>query len=245
MAAFSLGVAVRALGAHNRGECRQEDLKVPSDSVSIIAPYEAGEGGCMFFLCNGSLSIYIQGTDSYQIGKVCRQTPTMTRLLLLAFFLATFAAIVSAECPGGYTERGSSGNCYKVYNSYKKYCIYARQICKDEGGWVATIRNDEDQDWINNLYKQHRQSPCNQYYWIGANDLKNEGTFVWHQDGSAVTYTSRWEGGEPNNKDNEDCARVNSDNMSWNDEDYDRSREYCFVCEMFPRSFPWYYVVKS
>ncbi|XP_038055180.1 perlucin-like protein [Patiria miniata] len=157
----------------------------------------------------------------------------MAVLLTLSVLLATSAAIVSAGCPGSFIESPYGGNCYEVHRSKKYYCKDARNICQNDGAWLVSIRDGDSMKWINGLYKEYKRSPCNQYYWIGANDLNKEGHFVWQEDGNEIKYHF-WEGGEPNNKDNEDCVRVNSDNFEWNDEDYDRSREYCFVCEKYP-----------
>ncbi|XP_038057881.1 perlucin-like protein [Patiria miniata] len=157
----------------------------------------------------------------------------MARLLLVTFFLATSAAIVSAECPGGYIQR-ESGNCYRAWQEQKHSCYYARNRCEEEGGWLVTIRNYDDQVWVNNFYRQHKGGPCGDKYWIGANDVSEEGHFRWQQDDSDVEFT-RWTGGQPDNYYNEDCVVVNSNNMSW----YDKWRKdvfFCFVCEMFPRS---------
>ncbi|XP_038057878.1 perlucin-like protein [Patiria miniata] len=156
----------------------------------------------------------------------------MSRLLLLAFFLATIAAIVSAECPGGYTQRENGGNCYKVWHDFHWY-RYAMSACEDEGGWLVTIRNAEDQAWVNNFYKQ-RQGHCHDDYWIGANDLQDEGHFRWLQDNSDVTWAV-WRWGEPNDSSGEDCVNNNLYWNAWNDAGYEW-QTYCFVCEMFPKS---------
>lgn len=51
-------------------------------------------------------------------------------------------------------------------------------------------------------------------YWIGLNDIWNEGTYEW-ASGVQSSYR-RWHSGEPNNLEDEDCGMVFSDS-TWND----------------------------
>ena len=44
--------------------------------------------------------------------------------------------------------------------------------------------------------------------WLGLNDIAEEGVWVW-SDGSPVTHT-KFDRGEPNNFNNEDCVAMNS-----------------------------------
>jgi hypothetical protein len=53
-------------------------------------------------------------------------------------------------------------------------------------------------------------------WWIGLSDIKAEGTFVW-TDGSKLDYL-HWNGGEPNNAGEEDCANITQGGGGqWND----------------------------
>lgn len=60
-----------------------------------------------------------------------------------------------------------------------------------------------------------------QDYWIGANDLKEEGDWRWVNDLSKVYFNS-WRSGEPNDyqhdRGGEDCANLRQvTNYQWND----------------------------
>ena len=57
------------------------------------------------------------------------------------------------------------------------------------------------------------------FFWIGFNDIANEGAFVWF-DGTKSSYTN-WRSGEPNNSQytstGEDCTSKIKASGVWND----------------------------
>jgi len=64
---------------------------------------------------------------------------------------------------------------------------------------------------------------------IGLNDIKSEGTFVWEDGSSIHSGYSHWHKKEPNNDHDEDCVEIRSDN-EWNDEScYEQQR--LVLCE--------------
>lgn len=66
-------------------------------------------------------------------------------------------------------------------------------------------------------------------WWVGLNDLKTEGTFVW-TDGTKLDYL-HWNGGEPNNAGEEDCANLTQGGGGqWNDLACDAARPY--ICKL-------------
>ncbi len=66
-------------------------------------------------------------------------------------------------------------------------------------------------------------------WWVGLNDIKAEGTFVW-TDGSKLDYL-HWNGGEPNNAGEEDCANITQGGGGqWNDLACGAGRPY--ICRL-------------
>ena len=58
-------------------------------------------------------------------------------------------------------------------------------------------------------------------FWIGLNDIANEGTYLW-DSGEALGYTN-WHPGEPNNSNNEDAVHFCCGDGSWNDNNVNAS----------------------
>tara|TARA_X000000368_G_scaffold415818_1_gene408349 strand:- start:44 stop:15682 length:15639 start_codon:yes stop_codon:yes gene_type:complete len=80
------------------------------------------------------------------------------------------------------------------------------------GGYLLTINSEAENNFIkNNLGDNYKWDS----YWIGFNDIDEEGTFVW-ANGSDSTYVN-WNGGEPNNAGDEDAVEYFGNNGRWND----------------------------
>lgn len=102
-------------------------------------------------------------------------------------------------------------------------------MCSWWGGHLASVANKAEEKELQALLKadgKHR-------YWIGANDLKKEGSFEW-SDGSKMAYKN-WKRGEPNNRfrrrGGEDCVFAFARRgMVWNDAPCRRMR-LRFVCK--------------
>ena len=69
---------------------------------------------------------------------------------------------------------------------------------------------------------------ANNRYWIGLNDIANEGSFIYNSDQSSISWEN-WIDGQPNNgQGGQDCVAAN-DNGEWDDVKC-HSLRY-FVCE--------------
>ncbi|KAI8513967.1 hypothetical protein Bbelb_082910 [Branchiostoma belcheri] len=80
--------------------------------------------------------------------------------------------------------------CYKVFNTRKNFKD-ANTTCHKDGGSLAMPRDAETNSFLGFLVR----SDCT--YWIGLNDLREEGSFEW-VDGSAPGKYNSWRPGEPN-----------------------------------------------
>ena len=86
----------------------------------------------------------------------------------------------------------------------------AEELCVKEGGILASIKSPTEQTAVDTLLRNHQYS----WYWIGASDERDEGTWLW-SDGSPLMYNS-WAnyGGyydEPNGGTWENCAVTSLD----------------------------------
>lgn len=88
------------------------------------------------------------------------------------------------------------------------------------GGWhLATITSADEHAFVvaNLLAPITGASDPRAHYWIGANDVANEGSFAW-VTGEAFSFTAWW-GGEPNNAGDEDYLAydLRGTDWRWND----------------------------
>lgn len=86
----------------------------------------------------------------------------------------------------------------------------AKEYAQHMGGYLVTISDEEENKFITDeLFSEGKE------YYIGLNDIWDEGNFTW-VNGENATYTS-WADGEPNNvSNNEDAVHIRA-NGEWND----------------------------
>ena len=69
--------------------------------------------------------------------------------------------------------------------------------------------------------------------WIGYSDKDSEGSWKWvdtHDEDAVESSYTNWKTGEPDNGgESEDCASINKEDGSWNDQECDKTRN-AFIC---------------
>ncbi|KAM7382877.1 hypothetical protein PAMP_002574 [Pampus punctatissimus] len=101
------------------------------------------------------------------------------------------------------------GFCY-IHFTKRQSWEAAEQHCRMCGGHLISVMTPEEQDYINDKYRE--------YQWIGLNDRTIEGDFRW-SDGNPLLYEN-WYKGQPDSYflSGEDCAvMVWHDNGHWSD----------------------------
>uniref|UniRef100_A0A3B4ZM95 Brevican core protein-like n=1 Tax=Stegastes partitus TaxID=144197 RepID=A0A3B4ZM95_9TELE len=115
-------------------------------------------------------------------------------------------------CHTGVCEPGwekFQGFCYRHFSKRQSWEA-AEQHCRMCGGHLLSVMTPEEQDYINDKYRE--------YQWIGLNDRTIEGDFRW-SDGSPLLYEN-WYKGQPDSYflSGEDCAvMVWHDGGRWSD----------------------------
>lgn len=140
-------------------------------------------------------------------------------------FIKSFAANSNAQ-ENGKNRCGDTGNwtlyegqCYSCTGDELSW-YSARSSCSQVGAILVVISNSGIQAFLEALCTSGN-------YWIGLNDLLNEGTFVWDGTSTPVSYTN-WSPGEPNDAgDNEDCAALRWN--TWND--YICGGIFFYICQ--------------
>ena len=94
----------------------------------------------------------------------------------------------------------------------------ARANCEAMGRKLPEPKSAEEDDEIVELAKSYNMDA----FWIGVDDLAEEGVFKYESDESPVTYTD-WQPGMPDNYDNnEHCVQIynyGNPEYHWNDQD--------------------------
>ncbi|XP_063803147.1 brevican core protein isoform X1 [Pseudophryne corroboree] len=101
------------------------------------------------------------------------------------------------------------GFCYKHFYTRKSW-EEAETHCRHYGSHLMSIVTPEEQDFVNNKYKE--------YQWTGLNDRTIEGDFQW-SDGNPLLYEN-WNQGQPDSYflSGEDCVVMGwHDGGSWSD----------------------------
>uniref|UniRef100_A0A672FWM4 Brevican n=1 Tax=Salarias fasciatus TaxID=181472 RepID=A0A672FWM4_SALFA len=128
---------------------------------------------------------------------------------------------VRCVCLSGYTgDFCHTGLCEPGWEKFQGFCYRhfgkrqsweaAEQHCQLCGGHLLSVMTPEEQDHINDKYKE--------YQWIGLNDRTIEGDFRW-SDGNPLLYEN-WYRGQPDSYflSGEDCAvMVWHDGGRWSD----------------------------
>ena len=137
---------------------------------------------------------------------------------------------IDQDCNGRTDDGPDCPDCVERTRGPHRYLVClnprpwggAEAHCQAMGGpEFSQVRVDDatEDSWI----YQTALAIQRQDYWLGLNDLASEGVWVW-TDGHAVGPEDylHWNGGEPNNANNEDCAHFWANNGTWNDLPCDR-----------------------
>ncbi|XP_019931003.2 C-type lectin 37Da [Aedes albopictus] len=134
----------------------------------------------------------------------------------------------------------STGKEYEIPN-IKANWYKASEICNYFGMQLVTITSRDENDAVARfVQRSDKFSDVACSFWIGGNDLAEEGTFSWMPNGQLVRYAN-WTPGEPNNHNGtEHCMQIvyeprREQRWTWNDNKC-RTKYMYFICESKPRN---------
>ncbi|NWR39031.1 PGCB protein, partial [Tachuris rubrigastra] len=160
--------------APSEEEEEEEEEEQPAPSVATVEGFLAavpGEpGGCVPNPCLN--------------GGTCTEDDTHLTCLCLPGYGGSSCERPLRRCSPGWDS--FQGACYKHFSTRRSW-EDAETQCRHYGGHLATILTPEEQDFINDQYRE--------YQWIGLNDRTIEGDFQW-SDGSPLLYEN-WHPGQP------------------------------------------------
>ncbi|XP_023264465.1 macrophage mannose receptor 1-like [Seriola lalandi dorsalis] len=131
------------------------------------------------------------------------------------------------NCPAGWMRFRDKCFMFKgKKNDIKANWSYARTWCKEQGGELAVIDDQYENDFVSS-YLRDLELPT----WIGLSDLLVENQYAWSDGVSPVLYTN-WNDKEPNNAGGtEHCVAMTHNPLvsgKWNDDAC--HKDHSFVC---------------
>ena len=140
-----------------------------------------------FIFHEGQPQIHFLLTLNDKPSPLENRTPEQMSVALLAFL----------DPPTVWVVNPANGHAYK-----KIYChdiTDAMDQATAENAYLVSINDQAEDDWLQGIFEQER-------FWIGLNDVAEEGQWTWHS-GEPVTYTNwREHEGDTGNTDMRDYA---------------------------------------
>ncbi|XP_016308895.1 brevican core protein isoform X3 [Sinocyclocheilus anshuiensis] len=140
-------------------------------------------------------------------GGTCVDSGEGHRCLCLPTYGGDICETDLEHCEPGWEK--FQGFCFKHFTKRQKWEV-AEQHCRMCGGHLVSVMSPEEQEFINDKYRE--------YQWMGLNDKTIEGDFRW-SDGNPLLYEN-WYRGQPDSYflSGEDCVvMVWYDDGRWSD----------------------------
>jgi len=126
-------------------------------------------------------------------------------------------------CPEGWLQylAWNQGHCFLFGSDGLGSWAEAKEYCKEKGGFLAEIPNEQTNTFLVDNMKTDSQLQ-KKWWWIGANDIANEGQFSWDNSGDSLEFDA-WNNNNPDDWQEvggEDCAALickNKNKCFWND----------------------------
>ncbi|CAG5867752.1 unnamed protein product [Menidia menidia] len=125
---------------------------------------------------------------------------------------------------GSWTPDPFNDFCYLFNSVSMRTWAEARADCVNQGGDLISITDPFEQAFIQGMIQQ---TPTGVSLWMGGHDSVTEGGWEW-TDGSPFRYI-RWNTGNPDDYDGEDCLSILINNGYWNDDNCQYDRGY--ICK--------------
>uniref|UniRef100_A0AAQ5ZLT1 C-type lectin domain-containing protein n=1 Tax=Amphiprion ocellaris TaxID=80972 RepID=A0AAQ5ZLT1_AMPOC len=146
--------------------------------------------------------------------------------LTLWIIINCLLSALDSHCAQGWLLYGD--HCYHFETEAVKNWQNAEAHCTSEQGHLVSFHSQEELSFITGEeLRKHIDSPTGISLWMGGHDSVTEGGWEW-TDGSPFRYI-RWNAGNPDNYDGEDCLSILVSNGYWNDDKCENKRGY--ICK--------------
>ncbi|XP_013402517.1 perlucin-like [Lingula anatina] len=148
--------------------------------------------------------------------------------LILVFFVlqrGVFGLVIFPGCQAPFVQL--SGRCY-FFSCMQKSWSHAQAYCRSISSHLARITSQSENNMIVSYVRNYFS--VNFSWWLGGNDMAQEGRWVWVGTNSVLSYTN-WYPGEPSNNEGiEHCLELRSViTHRWNDAPCGHAKN--FICE--------------
>ena len=104
------------------------------------------------------------------------------------FHYSLFVVDFDSECDEFYNN-----SCFKHIKNPRHSWEGAIQACNDIGGYLTSIRSEDENEMLTNLVKIRNIGDSNSFTWIGLDTERYSNALTW-VDGSPVTYRNSIQG---------------------------------------------------
>ncbi|XP_025098522.1 C-type lectin domain family 17, member A-like isoform X1 [Pomacea canaliculata] len=138
--------------------------------------------------------------------------------------LSVFGVFVAGHfCPQGWESL--QDRCYLYVNRLLTWSA-AKEICNGSSSSLVETESEEENSFVHNMMRAHGAQVG---VWLNIDDRTQEGHWVSSTTHQPLTY-SKWNDGEPNNMDDEDCGMMRLPG-NWNDLNCQKGDVNNAVCE--------------
>ncbi|XP_060551516.1 perlucin-like protein [Ruditapes philippinarum] len=128
---------------------------------------------------------------------------------LFIYILLLLMQLSFGSCPDGWMRHDST--CYHFSHDTEAMLV-AKLSCQVLGGALLEIETAAENAYIAGYIKDKYS-----YYYIGLNDIQEEGVWVWVESSSSASYLN-WRPNEPNSVGNdENCVVIDKNSGQWLD----------------------------
>ena len=186
-------------------------------TTNTFSEYVSSESVSFSNLSPGKYSIFVHSVNSYSWSE---QSNWVSFYIYEKEYVPSYTSIYN-------------GHIYAVYD-YEMSWSFARDLCKDMGGHLATVTSNDENEFLQQLIDNGNKDA----YWIGATNINEaDGKFKWVTNEEFV-YSS-WADGEPSNSgedgEKEHFAEIRkSYSYKWNDVNNINKSNKGFVVEIEP-----------
>ncbi|XP_071495807.1 echinoidin-like [Diadema antillarum] len=158
---------------------------------------------------------------------------TIAFLVVLASYMASGGQACGC-CPEYWT--GFHGSCYRLFLARKNF-QEAENHCVELGGHLTSVLSEAENTFLYNYWRNTISTPTGDGFWIGYNDIRTEGTWVWSDHSTPRAPYTNWRQRQPDNyRGSQDCGKMwytgtTSDTArDWDDGSCGAVREY--ICKL-------------